>query len=204
MITHRVLIHTAFGIALAGCAAGVQPSAAQSRPRPAPSVAFQRLDSLEQAAITGSAFADRLHAVSSIAGIAAGQGSCSRGDAPSTIVYPGVVRRLASIYWRSQDVALRHSILDLMLWQVECDETAAFLARAAQQEPATQQPATASQDGGSRLSPQSHAIDVLVALGVRGKPTLELLHAGGAVRDSAARESLMRLSRNGFRRPQER
>lgn len=150
--------------------------------------------------MSGAAFADRLHAVTSIAGIAAGQGSCARDEPLAAVAYPGVARRLSAIYWRSQETALRHSILDLMLWQVECDDVATFVARAAEEEPAATSLAEPARDN-ARPSPQSHAIDVLVALGARGQPTLQRLYAGGAVRDSLAKASLARLSRTGFRRP---
>src|SRR5690606_33630506 len=103
----------------------------QLPPRPSPAVAYQRLDSLEQAALTGTTFAPRLHAASTITSIARGQGSCVSGPNQSAVVYPGLVRRLASIYRRSADASLRRSILNLMLFQVECDEYRKSALRAA-------------------------------------------------------------------------
>lgn len=170
----------------------------QARPRPLPHLAYERLDSLEQAALTGATFDDRLHAVSTITSIGLGQGDCVRGPAPTTIKFPGLVSRLATIYRRSDDVTLRHVILDRMLWQAECEAATAFLTEAVEDAPSAPQPVGMSDD--LRSSPQSHAVDVLVAFGVRGEPALRRLHAQATVRDSSARANLEALSRRGFRR----
>ncbi|MHB1329845.1 MAG: hypothetical protein ACYC2K_16730 [Gemmatimonadales bacterium] len=97
-----------------------------------PQLAYQRLDSLEQAALTGTTFAARLHAVGTINSIAIGQGNCDLEPAPSAIRFPGLVSRLAAIYRRSEDTNLRNAIIAKILWQVECAEAVAFLVEAAE------------------------------------------------------------------------
>ncbi|MGH7562185.1 MAG: hypothetical protein ACRENB_14330 [Gemmatimonadales bacterium] len=179
-------------------------AAAQARQRPLPQVAYQRLDSLERAALTGLTFADRLHAVSTITSIAVGQGECMGSATPTTIRYPGLVSRLATIYRRSQGVDLREAILDKMLWHSECAEAVAFLAGVAEEAPVERAPASAAVYDEVRPSLQLRAISVLVSLGTHGEPALRRLHAQGSVRDSSARASLETLSRHGFRRPEKR
>lgn len=192
------------GLAFIAAVVPLHEAAPQARQRPLPQVAYQRLDSLERAALTSPTFAERLHAVGTIASIAIGQGDCVRGPAPSAVRYPGLVSRLAAIYRQSQDAALRHVILDRMLWQVECPEVVSFLVEAAEEAPSERAAPAGVVHDEVRASTQSHAVDVLVALGPRGEPTLRRLHAQGTVRDSTARASLESLSRQGFRRPERR
>lgn len=173
----------------------------QLPPRPSPAVAYQRLDSLEQAALTGTTFAMRLHAASTITSIARGQGSCVSGPEPSTIEYPGLVRRLASVYRRSEDASLRRSILNLMLFQVECDEAVAFLTEVAEGAPQGRFARPGLVIDESLATPQSGAVSLLLEFGPRGESALRRLHSQGTVRDSFARSSLESFARNGFRLP---
>ena len=190
-------------LGLLGLAAVVptREATSQAGQRPLPQVAYQRLDSLEQVALTGTTFEARLHAVSTITSIALGQGDCVRGPAPSAIKYPGLVSRLASVYRRSQDAEQRHAILDLMLWHVECAEAAAFLAEAAEEAPAAPTTSAGVFSDELTVSTQLRAVSVLVALGPHGEPALRRLHGQSTVRDSSARAFLEVLSRHGFRRP---
>jgi len=189
----RLLVATALMPPLEMAAQAAQPFL--------PPVAYQRLDSLEQAALSGPTFAARLNAVSTISRIAIGQGDCIRGPVPTSIEYPGLVNSLASIYWRSRDASLRRAILRRMLWQVECAEAVKFLSEAATEAPP---PSTASSGGwvrdGILATSQSDAVSLLVTFGPLGEPALRRLHAEGAVRDSLARAFLERLSRNDFHR----
>ncbi len=170
-------------------------------PRPLPQAAYQSLDSLEEVALTGTTFRARQHAVSTITSIGIGQGNCVRGPAPTDVKYPGLVRRLASIFWRSQDTELRRSILALMLWQVECTDAVEFLAEVAQQAPSASEKYTGTVRDGVRVTLQADAVSILLNFGPRGEQVLRRLHSQGSVRDSSARASLDSLSRNGFRRP---
>ena len=190
-------------LGLLGLAAVVpmREAASQAGQRPLPRVAYQRLDSLEQVALTGTTFAVRLDAVSTINSIALGQGNCVGGPAPSVIKYPGLVSRLASIYRRSQDANLREAIVGKMLWQAECAEAVAFLAEAAEEAPSAPITSAGVIYDGFRNTPQSDAVSILVAFGPRGESVLRRMHSQGTVRDSIARTSLERLSRHGFRRP---
>ena len=190
-------------LGLLGLAAVVpmREASSQARQRPLPRVAYQRLDSLEQVALTGTTFAVRLDAVSTITSIAFGQGDCVGGPAPSVIKYPGLVSRLASIYRRSQDANLREAIIGKMLWQAECAEAVEFLAEAAEEAPPVPTAPVGFVYDGIRASPQALAVAILVSFGSHGEPTLRRMHSQGTVRDSIARTSLERLSRHGFRRP---
>ena len=190
-------------LGLLGLAAVVpmREAASQAGQRPLPRVAYQRLDSLEQVALTGTTLEARLHAVYTITSIALGQGDCVGGPAPSAIKYPGLVSRLASIYRRSHDAALRHSILNKMLWQVECAEAVEFLTEAAEEAPAAPTTSAGVFSDDIRRSTQSHAVSVLVTFGPHGEPALRRLHGQATVRDSSARASLEVLSRHGFRWP---
>jgi hypothetical protein len=184
--------------------APIWPAAAQARPRLWPQVAYQRLDSLEAAALTGATFADRLDAVTTITHIAGPQlgrqGQCVEAPAPSVIDCPGLVSRLAAIYRRSQDADLRRAIVDNMLWQVECSEAAAFLAGVAEEAPAERDPPFWVVDE-LRGSLQWEAIGVLGRLGPSGESTLRRLYAEGTVRDPSAKASLEALAQHGFRWP---
>lgn len=202
MNSHRRLTDSHRVLTLLAVAAltPVLSASAQGVRRPLPQVAYQRLDSLEQAALTGTSFDARLHAVSTITSIASGQGDCVSGQAAAVVKYPGLVDRLAAIYRRSSDEALRHAILDRMLWAVECDAAAAFLARVAEEESTAQRPSAAGIHDG-RPSRPFHAVGILSALGPSGESELRRLHGGATVRDSAARASLDRLARRGFQRP---
>ena len=102
-------------------------AAAQGVRRLLPPVAYQRLDSLEQAALTAPTSAQRLDAVTTITSIGLGQGTCAFGPTPSVIKYPGLANRLATIYRRSPDASLRDAILWKMMWNAECADAAAFL-----------------------------------------------------------------------------
>ena len=190
-------------LGLLGLAAVVpmREASSQARQRHLPQVAYQRLDSLEQAALTGTTFEARLHAVGSITRIGIGQADCVRGSAPSAIKYPGLVSRLASIYRRSQDANLREAILGQMLWQAECAEAVAFLAEAAEEAPSAPITSAGVIYDGFRNTPQSDAVSILVAFGPRGESVLRRMHSQGTVRDSIARTSLEILARNGFRWP---
>ncbi len=182
----------------------VRSASAQGRPpRMLPDVAYKRLDSLEQAALSAPTFAARLDAVGAITYIGAGQGNCWVGPTPTVIKYPGLVSRLAVIYRRSQETALREGILWQLRFYPECTEAAAFLAEAAAEAPLEAPPASPgvvlSDD--PRISLQSTALAVLRQLGPIGETTLRRLYAQGTVRDSSARAFLERLSRQGFPRP---
>lgn len=193
--------HLALGAFMAAMLVPVPKLSAQGVRRPMPEAAYQRLDSLEQVALSAPSFAARLHAVSTITSIASGEGTCARGPVPTVIKYPGLVDRLASIYQRSSDDALRHTILDRMLWQVECDKAAEFLAQVAGEEPAPSRGASGGIHDAMHSTRQSHAIDVLATLGPRGETVLRQLHGQSSVRDSTARAALDRLARRNFRRP---
>jgi hypothetical protein len=178
---------------------------AQAPPRLLPQVAYQRLDSLERVALTAPTFDERLHATSTIAGVAIGPGcEGDLGLPPSEIRYPGIVKRLAGVYRQSHDLKLRHAILDRMPMLAECAEVAAFLAEAAAEVPPPSPPLSpnmANWTDDLRGSLQSHAIGELLILGARGQATLRQLYAQGNVRESTAREGLEKLAREGFRRP---
>jgi len=179
---------------------------AQAPPRLLPQIAYQRLDSLERVALTAATFNERLHAVTTIAGIAIGPG-CEdpRGASPPPTRYPGIVRRLAGIYRQSQDPDLRHGIIEFMPMLAECAEVAAFLAAAAEEVPASPPPPPTGSvlvDDDLRGSVQSQAIGSLLRLGTRGEATLRRLHTQGTVREPVAKAALDRLARNGFRRLQ--
>ena len=187
--------------ALAAAVPSRDASSQQLPPRPSPAVAYQRLDSLEQAALTGTTFALRLHAASTITSIARGQGSCVSGPNQSAVVYPGLVRRLASIYRRSADASLRRSILNLMLFQVECDEAVAFLTEVAEGAPQVPVARPGVVIDESLATPQSGAVSLLLEFGPLGESALRRLYSRGTVRDSFARASLEAFARNEFRLP---
>jgi hypothetical protein len=193
------------GLAAIATLASVRDAAAQARPRLLPQVAYQRLDSLETAALTGATFGDRLDAVSTITRIAGPQvirqGQCWDGPNPTAIEYPGLVSRLATIYHRSQDLSLRRAILGKMLFQAECAEAAAFLAEVAEEPPAERRPPSGIVIDEGRGSLQAEAISVLGHLGPSGESTLRRLHGQGTVRDSGAKASLEALAQHGFRWP---
>jgi|SRR5688572_5577922 len=178
---------------------------AQAPPRLLPQVAYQRLDSLERAALTAMSFNERLHAVTTIAGVAIGPGCDVVGAAsPPQTRYPGIVRRLAGIYRQSQDLNLRHGIIEFMPMLAECDEIAVFLAAAAVELPPPPLPTPTGSiivDDDLRGSLQTQAIGSLVRLGPRGEASLRRLHSQGTVREPVAKAALERLARNEFRRP---
>ena len=180
--------------------------AAQSRSRAEPGVAYQRLDSLERAALTGASFAERLDAVSTITSIALHEArdgaDCALGSAPSVIKFPGLVDRLASIYRQSQDRSLREAILHRMAFMVECAEAVAFLVSAAEEAPpAPPAPYYGVMTDNMRSPLQAHAIAVLSRFADLGENALRRLHGQGTVRDSTARVRLEALAGQGFRRP---
>lgn len=186
--------------ALAAAVPSRDASSQQLPPRPSPAVAYQRLDSLEQAALTGATFRSRQHAVSTITSIGLGQGDCVRGTAPQTTEYPGLVSSLASIFRRSEDAELRRSILGLMGFQAECSEAVAFLATVAQ-EPPPAPPAGSFVTDGFRNTLQSDAVSLLLSFGDLGEQALRRLHSEETVRDPFARELLEKLAENAFKRP---
>lgn len=177
---------------------------AQAPPRLPPQVAYQRLDSLERVALTAASFNERLHAVTTIVGVAIGPSCEEAGGGPRQTRYPGIVRRLAGIYRQSQDPDLRHGIIEFMPMLAECAEVAGFLAAAAEEVPASPPPSPAGSvlvDDDLRGSVQSQAIGSLLRLGTRGEATLRRLHTQGTVREPLAKAALETLARNGFRRP---
>jgi hypothetical protein len=178
---------------------------AQARPRLMSKEAYQRLDSLEAVALTGTTFATRLDAVATITRIAgsqvARQGQCSEGRVPGAIEFPGLVSRLKGIYVRSQDTSLRRAIVDNMLWQAECTEAAAFLAEVAEEPPVKRTPPFGVVTDNVRGSVQWEAIGVLAGLGPSGESALRRLYGQGTVRDSSARALLEYLSQHKFRQP---
>lgn len=186
--------------ALAAAVPSRDASSQQLPPRPSPAVAYQRLDSLEQAALTGATFRSRQHAVSTITSIGLGQGDCVRGTAPQTTEYPGLVSSLASIFRRSEDAELRRSILGLMGFQAECSEAVAFLATVAQ-EPPPAPPAGSFVTDGFRNTLQSDAVSLLLSFGDLGEQALRRLHSEETVCDPFARELLEKLAENAFKRP---
>lgn len=186
--------------ALAAAVPSRDASSQQLPPRPSPAVAYQRLDSLEQAALTGATFRSRQHAVSTITSIGLGQGDCVRGTAPQTTEYPGLVSSLASIFRRSEDAELRRSILGLMGFQAECAEAVAFLTTVAQESPPAP-PAGSFVTDGFRNTLQSDAVSLLLSFGDLGEQALRRLHSEGTVRDPFARVLLEKVATNAFERP---
>lgn len=168
---------------------------------PIPAASYEHLDSLERTALSDTTLEVRFEAVSRIASISLGQGTCAGGLAPSAIRYPGVVSSLSSIYRRSQDDQLRREILAKMLWQAECAEAVEFLAEAASEIPEERAPRGGIVVGHERGTSQSGAVSILVAFGPLGESALRHLYDQGSVRDSVARASLEILARNGFRWP---
>lgn len=202
----RYLAVLAVVLAVISAVVLARDAAAQARPRPEPRVAYQRLDSLEKAALTGVTFAERLSAVTTITSIALHEqrdnADCALGSAPSVIKFPGLVNRLASIYRQSQDRSLREAILHLMAFMVECAEAVAFLASAAEEAPPVPlAPAYGVMTDDMRSPLQAHAIAVLSRFADLGENALRRLHGQGTVRDSTARVRLEALAGQGFRRP---
>ncbi len=168
---------------------------------PLPIDAYDHLDSLEHAALTGPTFAARLAAVSSITRIGLYEGNCGFGSMPSNVKYTGLVSRLSSIYWRSTDASLRDAILRKMLWHAECAEAVEFLAGAAEEPPPPPKPQIGIVIDGFRNTLQSDAVSMLLSFGDLGELALRRLQSEGSVRDSFARELLEKLAGNDFKRP---
>lgn len=172
---------------------------AQRMPLPSPQAAFERLDSLETAALTAGTFSERLSAVSSITRIGLWSAGC---DAPGEVAAPryrGLVARLRAVYRQTSDANLQQAILGQMLWHRECDEAALFLAEVAQEEaPSSGAPQYLHELRGS--SP-AMAVAVLAQLGAAGESKLRQLDAANRVHDPEARRALAELVRRNCRPP---
>lgn len=100
----------------------------------------------------------------------------------------GIVARLARIYRRTSDPAVRMRVLGTLPLQAERSVAIAFARRIAMQEPGHEDFPDAVHE----------AIRVLLALGDEGRATVYDLHRRGLVRVPEERHNLELLARDGF------
>ena len=124
MPTHRQphRFHQVLGLLAVAAIIPVREAASQDKPvQPTVAVVSARLDSLEKVALNDTTPGGRLRATAAIANVGEDSTDCANRS-PSAAAQKGVVRRLASIYWRSHDAEVRRSILGMMVSQAECDD----------------------------------------------------------------------------------
>lgn len=161
------------------------------------------LDSLERVALTATEASERARAALTIT--AAGRLPAATGPndtEPPQPRYPGVVARLATIYRKTADPAVRDLIVQWMPALADRPHAIAFLASVASEAPAP------DSGQGSRASPRGHdtalsrayvAVYALTRMGAEGRATLARLDVRGAVRNPDAKAYLARLAKEGYK-----
>lgn len=177
-------------------------SLARAHDLPSPAWAEARADSLEQEVLTSADSERRWHATLSLAGPGRWwmRTQLDVTTPPREIYYPGVVQRLARVYRRSDDPAVRALIITMMIQQAERSQAAAFLEQLTREVPP---PEPVPGDSVLVITDNRPAwlgmMGALMRMGPEGIAALQRLHAQGRVADPAARRYLEHLARQGFR-----